>query len=149
MSQTIKIKRTTGTGKDTSVEQGELFYAYGDGGTYGKRLAIGHVNGGGNTPEIIGGKLFMDMLDHTAGNLTASSAIITDSSSQINELQIKNQGGVKLFELTANGSSHTLIRSAAALASDVTYTLPAAPVNGIVLSTNGYLDLSWVAKEAL
>ena len=50
MSQTIKIKRTTGTGKDTSVEQGDLFYAYGDGGTYGKRLAIGHVNGGGNTP---------------------------------------------------------------------------------------------------
>ena len=29
MAQTIKIKRTTGTGKDTSVEQGELFYAYG------------------------------------------------------------------------------------------------------------------------
>ena len=25
MSQTIKIKRATGTGKDTSVEQGELF----------------------------------------------------------------------------------------------------------------------------
>ena len=88
----------------------------------------------------------MDMLDHTAGNLTASSAIITDSSSQINELQIKNQGGVKLFELTANGSSHTLIRSAAALASDVTYTLPAAPVNGSVLSTNGSGDLSWVAQ---
>ena len=72
MSQTIKIKRTTGTGKDTSVEQGELFYAYGSGGTYGKRLAIGHVNGGGNTPEIIGGSIFMDMLDHTAGTVTVS-----------------------------------------------------------------------------
>ena len=146
MAQTIQIKRTTGTGKPTSVAQGELFYAYGSNGTYGKRLAIGNVNGGGNTPEIIGGSHFMDMLDHTAGNLTASSAIITDSSSQINELQIKNQGGVKLFELTANGSSHTLIRSAAALASDVTYTLPAAPVNGSVLSTNGSGDLSWVAQ---
>ena len=146
MAQTIQIKRTTGTGKPTSVAQGELFYAYGSNGTYGKRLAIGNVNGGGNTPEIIGGSHFMDMLDHTSGNLTASSAIITDSSSQINELQIKNQGGVKLFELTANGSSHTLIRSAAALASDVTYTLPAAPVNGSVLSTNGSGDLSWVAQ---
>ena len=145
MSQTIQIKRSTGTGKPTSVAQGELFYAYGDNGTYGKRLAIGNVSGGGNTPEIIGGKHFMDMLDHTAGNLTASSAIITDSSSQIDELKIKNQGGVKLFELTANGSSHTLLRSAAALASDVTYTLPAAPINGRVLSTNGSGDLSWIA----
>ena len=145
MAQTIQIKRTTGTGKPTSVAQGELFYAYGDNGTYGKRLAIGNVSGGGNTPEIIGGKHFMDMLDHTAGNLTASSAIITDSSSHIDSLQIKNQGGVKLYELTANGSSHTLLRSAAALASDVTYTLPAAPVNGRVLSTNGSGDLSWIA----
>ena len=145
MSQTIQIKRSTGTGKPTSVAQGELFYAYGDNGTYGKRLAIGNVSGGGNTPEIIGGKHFMDMLDHTAGNLTASSAIITDSSSHIDSLQIKNQGGVKLYELTANGSSHTLLRSAAALASDVTYTLPAAPTNGFVLSTNGSGDLSWVA----
>jgi hypothetical protein len=146
MAQTIQIKRTTGTGKPTSVAQGELFYAYGSNGTYGKRLAIGNVSGGGNTPEIIGGSHFMDMLDHTSGNLTASSAIITDSSSQIDELKIKNQGGVKLYELTANGSSHTLIRSAAALASDVTYTLPAAPVNGSVLSTNGSGDLSWVAQ---
>ncbi len=145
MSQTIQIKRSTGTGKPTSVAQGELFYAYGDNGTYGKRLAIGNVSGGGNTPEIIGGKHFMDMLDHTAGNLTASSAIITDSSSHIDSLQIKNQGGVKLYELTANGSSHTLLRSAAALASDVTYTLPAAPTNGFILSTNGSGDLSWVA----
>ena len=146
MAQTIQIKRTTGTGKPTSVAQGELFYAYGSNGTYGKRLAIGNVSGGGNTPEIIGGSHFMDMLDHTSGNLTASSAIITDSSSQIDELKIKNQGGVKLYELTANGSSHTLIRSAEALASDVTYTLPAAPTNGYVLSTNGSGDLSWVAK---
>ena len=61
MSQTIKIKRTTGTGKDTAVDQGELFYAYGTGGTYGKRLAIGHVNGGGNTPEIIGGASINDV----------------------------------------------------------------------------------------
>tara|TARA_B100001094_G_scaffold227061_1_gene221578 strand:- start:218 stop:1333 length:1116 start_codon:yes stop_codon:yes gene_type:complete len=145
MAQTIQIKRTTGTGKPTSVAQGELFYAYGDNGTYGKRLAIGNTSGGGNTPEIIGGKHFMDMLDHTAGNLTASSAIITDSSSQIDGLQVKNQGGVKLFELTANGSSNMQLRAAAALAGDITYTFPAAPVNGNYLTTNGSGDLSWGA----
>ena len=84
MAQTIKIKRSANAGKPSNVAQGELFYAYGaanhaDG--YGKRLAIGHVDGGGNTPEIIGGKHFMDMLDHTAGTLTASSAMLVDSGS--------------------------------------------------------------------
>jgi len=146
MAQTIQIKRTTGTGKPTSVAQGELFYAYGSNGTYGKRLAIGNVSGGGNTPEIIGGSHFMDMLDHTPGDLTASSAVLTDSNSYINELKIKNQGGVKLYETTANGSSSSTIRSAAALAGDITYTLPAAPTNGYLLSTNGSGDLSWVAQ---
>ena len=34
MAQTIQIKRSTGNGKPTSVPQGELFYAYGTGGTY-------------------------------------------------------------------------------------------------------------------
>jgi hypothetical protein len=148
MAQTIQIKRTTGTGKPTNVAAGELFYAYDtstSGGTYAKRLAIGHSDGGTNAPEIIGGKVFMDMLDHTAGNLTASSAIITDSGSYIDDLKIKNQGGVKLYELTAQGSSYTTVRSAAALAGNITYTLPAAPTNGYVLQTNGSGDLSWVA----
>jgi len=83
MAQTMKIKRSTGTGKPSAVAQGELFYAYGSGGTYGKRLAIGNVNGGGDTPEIIGGAFFTDMLDHTAGTLTASSALLVDANSQI------------------------------------------------------------------
>ena len=81
MAQTIKIKRSTGTGKPTAVAQGELFYAYGTGSTYGKRLAIGHVDGGGNTPEIIGGKYFTDLLDVTAGTITASKTVILDANS--------------------------------------------------------------------
>ena len=145
MAQTIQIKRTTGTGKPSSVAQGELFYAYGSNGTYGKRLAIGHLNGGGNTPEIIGGSFFTDMLDHTAGTLTASSAILTDASSQIDDLRIKNNGGVRLYEGSGNGTSHTLLKGATALAGDITYTLPAAPVNGNYLTTNGSGDLSWGA----
>ena len=144
MSQTIQIKRSTGTGKPTSVAQGELFYAYGDNGTYGKRLAIGHVSGGGNTPEIIGGKHFMDMLDHTAGNLTASSAIITDSNSQINELQIKDQGTLKLLENSGNGTNSIAIRAPAAVTTDTTLTLPdGAGSNGQALTTNGSGVLSW------
>jgi len=144
MAQTIKIKRSTGTGKPTSVAQGELFYAYGDNGTYGKRLAIGNESGGGNTPEIIGGKHFMDMLDHTAGNLTASSALIADSNSMLDELKLKAQGELKLFEATANGTNYLALKAPATVGSDLTYTLPASVTNGYILSTNGSGVLSWI-----
>ncbi len=148
MAQTIQIKRTTGTGKPTSVAQGELFYAYGDNGTYGKRLAIGNESGGGNTPEIIGGKHFMDMLDHTAGTLTASSAIITDSNSYIDQLKLKAQGELQLFEATANGTNYVALKAPATVGSDLTYTLPASVTNGYVLSTNGSGVLSWIAQAS-
>jgi len=148
MAQTIKIKRTTGTGKDTSVEQGELFYAYGSGGTYGKRLAIGHVNGGGNTPEIIGGSLFMDMLDHTAGSVTASSAILVDANKKIDELKIgntSNPGKIELYEGSAAGTNAITITAPASLSGDITYTLPGTVTNGQFLTTDGSGNLSFSA----
>ena len=148
MAQTIKIKRTTGTGKDTSVEQGELFYAYGTGGTFGKRLAIGHVNGGGNTPEIIGGSVFMDMLDHTAGTVTASSAILVDANSKIDTLRIgntSNPGKIELFEGAAAGTNAITVTAPASLASDLTYTLPGTITNGQFLTTDGSGNLSFSA----
>jgi len=143
MAQTIKIKRSTGNGKPTAVAQGELFYAYGSGGTHGKKLAIGHLDGGGNTPELVGGSFFTNMLDHSIGTLTASSAILTDADNRIDTIGVKNQGSVKLFELNTNGSNSTSVRGAAALDGDITYTLPAAPVNGRFLTTNGSGDMSW------
>ena len=145
MAQTIKIKRTTGTGKPTTVAQGELFYAYGSNGTYGKRLAIGHESGGGNTPEIIGGSHFMNMLDHTPGNLTASSALITDANSYLDEIRLKAQGELKLYEATANGTNYVSLKAPAAVTSDLVYTLPATATNGYYLQTNGSGVLSWAA----
>jgi hypothetical protein len=145
MAQTIQIKRSTGNGKPTSVPQGELFYAYGTGGTYGKKLAIGNVSGGGNTPEIVGGSHFTDMLDHTAGTLTASSAILVDADKRLDELQLKDQGGLKLLEATSNGTSAITVQAPAALSGDLTYTLPGAITNGYYLQTNGSGVLSWAA----
>lgn len=145
MAQTIQIKRTTGTGKPTSVAQGELFYAYGDNGTYGKRLAIGNESGGGNTPEIIGGKHFMDMLDHTPGTLTASSAILVDADKRVDELQLKDQGGLKLLEATSNGTNAITVQAPASLSAALTYTLPGSVTNGYYLQTNGSGVLSWAA----
>jgi len=143
MSQTVQIKRSTGTGKPTAVAQGELFYAYGSNGTYGKRLAIGNVSGGGNTPEIIGGSHFMDMLDHTPGNITASSAIITDSNNFIDQLKLKAQGELKLYDV--DSSNYVSLKSPAAVTTNLVYTLPAAAVNGQFLSTNATGVLSWAA----
>jgi hypothetical protein len=80
MAQTIKIKRTAGTGKPTNVAQGELFYAYGTGGTYGKRLSIGNTSGGGNTPEIVGGSYYTNIIDTAATANTASKLVLRDSS---------------------------------------------------------------------
>ena len=65
MAQTIKIKRTAGTGKPTNVAAGELFYAYGSGGTYGKRLSIGHADTPGNSPEIVGGSYYTNTVSYT------------------------------------------------------------------------------------
>jgi len=146
MSQTVQIKRSTGVGKPTAVAQGELFYAYGSNGTYGKRLAIGNVGGGGNTPEIIGGSYFMDMLDHTAGNLTASSAVLTDSNSFIDQLKLKAQGEVQLYD--SDSSHYVSLKSPAAVATNVVYTLPAAAVAGNYLQTSGSGVLSWAALSS-
>ena len=151
MAQTIKIKRTTGNGKDSSVDQGELFYAYGSGGTYGKRLAIGHVNGGGNTPEIIGGSFFTDMLDHSAGTVTASSAILVDGSSKIDSLKIgnsNNAGSVELFEAFSNGTNSIKLVAPTAISSDITYTLPGTVTNTYFLQTDGSGNLSWAQTPA-
>ena len=53
----------------------------------------------GNAAEhvVIGGKYFTDLLDHTRGTLTASSAIITDADNKIDQLNVDN--------LTLNGNT--------------------------------------------
>ena len=151
MAQTIKIKRSTGNGKPTDVAQGELFYAYGSGGTHGKKLAIGHLNGGGNTPELVGGSFFTNMLDHTAGTLTVSSAILVDSNSKIDALKIGNTNtpaSIMFFEGSNNGTNSIKLQSPAAVSSDLTYTLPQSPVSGRVLSTDGSGVLSWIVQAS-
>ena len=79
MAQTIKIKRSTTTAAPSSLTAGELAYS-----DNSDKLFIGAP--ADNAVVAIGGKLYIDMLDHTAGILTASSAIIVDSNSKIDKL---------------------------------------------------------------
>ena len=84
MANTIQIKRSTGTAAPTSLAAGELAYS-----SNSNKLYVGHPDGTtGNV--IIGGSLFTNMLDHTIGTLTASSAILVDANSKINQLLTGN-----------------------------------------------------------
>ena len=75
MAITIQIKKSTASTSPTSLADGELAYTHGAGTQInnGKRLFIGD----GPSQNVIGGQYFTDMLDHTLGTLTGSSAIIT------------------------------------------------------------------------
>ena len=80
MAQTIKIKRSTSTSAPGSLVAGELAYS-----DASDKLFIGQPSD--NAVTAIGGKLYVDMLDHTAGTLTASSAILVDANSKIDQLK--------------------------------------------------------------
>ena len=74
MAQIVKIKRSNTTAVPTSLNQGEMAYS-----SDSDKLFIGQP--GDSEVTVIGGKLYVDMLDHTAGTLTASSALIADANS--------------------------------------------------------------------
>lgn len=139
----ILIKRTSGTTKPSTVDAGELVYAYGSGGDYGGKLFLGHGSNSSSSPVIVGGELYTNMLDHTAGTTTASSAIITDANNKIDTLKIKNQGALQLDEPTSAGTNYIEFKAPDAIGSNLTYTFPASVTNGYYLQTNGSGVLSW------
>ncbi|MBI33141.1 MAG: hypothetical protein CMD98_04625 [Gammaproteobacteria bacterium] len=124
----IKYSGTGGTAAPASgtLTQAELAYSFNS-----NKMFIGN----GDSPSlshIIGGKHFVDMLDHTAGTLTASSALIVDSSSKIDVLNVDNitidgntisstnaDGGITL---DPNGSGTISLSAATSLVGDLTHT---------------------------
>ena len=123
MAQTIKIKRSTTTAAPSSLAQGELAYS-----DISSKLFVGSATDG--TILTIGGKLYVDMLDHTAGILTASSAIVVDSNSKIDKLLTGN--------IRINNNTNHIDTSSG----DLTLN----PASNLVLTT-GTVDLSGQATE--
>ena len=83
MASNILIKRSTGSTAPGSITFGELATTIGANGTQanaGDRLFVGDNNG---AAQVVGGRYFMDMLDHVHGTLTASSSVLVDSNSKI------------------------------------------------------------------
>jgi len=131
MATTIKIKRSTGSTAPSSLSAGELAYTGGS-GTYsngGSRLYVGNPADGANL--VIGGKYFADALDHAPGTLTASSAIIVDSNSKIDQLLVDN--------IRIGTTDNQIDTSSGAL------TL--APVGSLIITHGGTIDLSGQANS--
>ena len=123
MAQTIKIKRSTSAAQPSSaLSAGELAYSFNS-----SKLFIGD----GSNNDIIGGELFTNMLDHTAGTLTASSAIIVDSNSKIDKLLVDN---IRI------GNTDNVIDTSSG-------TLTIAPVGNLIITHGGTVDLSGQANE--
>jgi len=146
MATTIQIKRSTGTSAPGALAAGELAVTLGTGtaSNLGDRLFIGD----GSNVDVIGGKFFSDMLDHTQGTLTASSALTADSNKAIDDLIVGNHattgGSIELKEGTNNGTHHVQLKAPNALAANLALTLPGTDGNsGEVLKTNGSGTLSF------
>ena len=94
MSTIIQIKRNSGTTAPgtSDLVVGEMAYAYdasNDGAS--AKLYIEAVNSSSAADiHVIGGKYFTDLLDHTAGTTTASSALLVDANKKLNELLVDN-----------------------------------------------------------
>ena len=105
MASIIRIKRSSVSGNPATLGTGELAYSAltDNGSNGGDRLYIGmgtETAGNAANHYVVGGKYFTDMLDHTPGTLTASSAILVDANSKINNLNVGN--------ITITGSTNTV-----------------------------------------
>ena len=139
MAVTLQIKRSTGSSAPGSLADGELAYTKGD-----NKLYIGD----GSSIRLIGGKSFNDLIDHNAGTLTASSALIVDSNKAIDDLIVGNNastgGSIQIKEGTNNGTHHVQLKSPNSLSGNVAFTLPSADGTADqVLKTNGSGTLSF------
>jgi len=92
MASTIKLKRSEVAGNPAALAAGELAYSSWS-GAGGNRLYVGmgaETAGDAANHFVIGGTYFTNMMDHTPGVLSASSAILTDASSKVDHLIVDN-----------------------------------------------------------
>jgi len=126
MAQVIKIKRSTSTAAPTSLNAGELAYS-----SDSNKLFVGHPSSAAVT--AIGGAVYVNMLDHTAGTLTASSAVLVDANSKIDQLKSGNT--------VLTGSNNTISTSSGALT--------ISPTANLIITHGGAVDLDAQATSVL
>ena len=155
MATVIQIKRSSSTTAPATLKLGELAYTYGTGlqGNLGDRIFIGEGgvdgNGDANNVSVIGGQYFTDMLDHVAGTLTGSGAVVVDSNLSIDTLNIGNSlttgGELRFNEGTNNGTNYIGVRAPNAVTGSQTFVLPDGDgTAGQFLKTDGSGNLDFV-----
>jgi hypothetical protein len=153
MATILQIKRSSGTTAPSELAQGELAYTYGTGtqGNNGDRLFIGtgtETDGVAANIDVIGGKYFTSLTNHTPGTLTASASLLVDSNKAIDEIFIGNNastgGQLKLNEGTNNGTNFIGLKAPNSVTTSTTFTLPDGDgTNGQILTTDGSGNLSF------
>lgn len=145
MTATLKVKRSTTTAAPSSLENGELAYS-----ANSNKLFIGRPGGTTGDIDAIGGKLYIDMLDHTAGTLTASSAVVVDSDSKIDVLNVDNLtfNGNAITSTDTNGNLTLTPNGTGNLVLDGLNWPQADGTANYVLGTDGSAQLSWVQRLA-
>jgi hypothetical protein len=159
MGNVIQIKRSTTSTVPTSyaagdVTDGELAYSYSSGDGSGNengvgKLFIGHPDGksGTNDAVIVGGSYFTDMLDHTAGTATASSALVVDANLHTDAIKttglyLGSTGAAVL--VTATAADLNLLDGVTASTAELNYldVTPgtATATKAVVLNANSHID---------
>ena len=151
MAAQIQIKRasnaTANSAPSGNLAAGELAVSYGNAPAHnngGGRLFVG--NSGGNGNIIVGGEYFTNLLDHEPGTLTNSSALVTNSSGQIDTIKVGKTSTAGIIDLLEGdgGSAKVRIQAPNSLSGDVTLTLPtSAGTNGQFLQVNGSGQLAF------
>ena len=173
MATRIKIKRSSAnpTATPSSVlGQGELAYAegtstYGDnaGGTvtsYGK-LFVGkgsETSGVAAGLDIIGGKYFTDLLDHTHGQLNNNSALIADSAGKLNRVnihhirietdEISTQTSNQSLNFNTDGTGDYVFKGAATVGTNLFKITDNSTDRFVVDSFSGAVDITTPALSA-
>jgi len=142
MAQIVKIKRSTTTAVPPTLNKGELAYS-----SNSNKLFIG--NPGDSAVDVIGGKLYVDYLDHAAGTLTNSSALITDSSGKIDQLKVDNLtfNGNTIISTDTNGDINITPNASGDLVLDGVKWPQADGSANYLLTTNGSGQTSWTAVQ--
>lgn len=155
MASIVRIKRSEVSGNPNTLGQGELAYSAltDNGSNGGDRLYIGmgtETSGNAVNHIVIGGKYFTDMMNHTKGILTPSAAIITDSSSKIDNLKVDNLDidGNTISSTNANGNINLTPNGSGAVVLDGQYWPTGSGSADQILKTDGSGNLSWTALPA-
>lgn len=150
---TIKIKRSSTTNAPSTLNTGELAYSFGAAGQAdnGGRLFVGGMGAGSDlnsaigAPIVIGGKYFTDMLDHVTGTLTASSAVLVDSSKKIDEWLVDNLSLNGNTVSTTDTDGHLVLNpngSGKVKIANTWYLPRSGGTDTYILTTNG-TDATW------